>query len=67
MSLYRIYVPSMILSVILTLAALVTLLPVFGLWNVTLYPPISTLVLLGLACMNCMIRAEIKRKTLGEV
>jgi len=67
MPLYRIYVPAMILSVILPLAALVTLLPVFGLVKATLYPPVSTLVLLGLACMNCMIRAEIKRKTLGEV
>lgn len=66
MALYRIYVPSMILSVLLTLAALVSLLPIFGV-KVMLYTPVSTLVLLGLACMNCMIRAEIKRKALGEI
>ena len=65
MTLYRIYVPSMILSVLLTLAALVTLLPVFGLLSAALYPPVSTLWLLGLAGMNCMIRAEYKRKVLG--
>lgn len=65
MSLYRIYMPSMILSVLLTLAALVTLLPLFGV-QVMFYTPVSTLLLLGLACLNCMIRAEIKRKALGQ-
>jgi hypothetical protein len=65
MTLYRVYVPSMILSVLLSLAALVTLLPVFGLIKTPLYPPVSTLWLLGLAGINCMIRAEYKRKVLG--
>ena len=67
MTLYRIYIPSMILTIVLTLAAVVTLLPMFGITSLVTYPPVSTLVLLGLACANCMIRAEMKRKTLGEV
>ncbi len=62
MSFYRFYVPSMILSFILTIGALITLLPVFGIIHVTLFTPVSTLLLLGLTWINCMVRAELKRK-----
>lgn len=61
----RYYIFSMILSVILTLAALITLLPVFGIIQTALYPPVSTVALLGLVWINCMIRAEMKRKQFG--
>jgi len=59
------YIASMILSFILTIAALITLVPVFGVhWM--LLTPVSTLLLLGLACLNCMIRAEVKRNRFGR-
>lgn len=59
------YIFSMILSVILTLAALATLLPVFGILKSVLYAPVSTVALLGLIWINCMIRAEMKRRRFG--
>ncbi len=62
MGFYRFYALSMILTFILTIAAVVTLLPIFGIIHGTLYTPVSTLILLGLAWINCMIRAELKRK-----
>lgn len=65
MSFYRFYMPSMLLSVILSILALVTLLPAVGLMRVTLFAPVSTVVLLGMTWVNCMIRAELKRKQRG--
>jgi hypothetical protein len=61
----RFYIASLILSAILTLTALVTLLPAFGILDASLYAPVSTVALLGLVWINCMIRAEMKRKQFG--
>ncbi len=59
------YISSMVLSFLLTIAALITLLPIFGIhWM--LLTPISTLILLGLVYLNCMIRAEVKRNRFGQ-
>ena len=66
MKFYRFYSASMVLSFILTLGALVTLLPMIGVLRINLIPPVSTLVLLGLACINCLIRADLKRKQFGN-
>lgn len=60
------YIASILLSVILSLAALATLLPALGILNATLFAPVSTLALLSLVWINCMIRAELKRRQFGR-
>lgn len=62
----RFYIASMLLSVVLSAAALITLLPAVGINAWTLYTPVSTLTLLSLVWINCMVRAELKRKAYGR-
>lgn len=61
------YMPSYILSIVLTLLAVLTLLPLFGLSEVRTFAPLSTLGLVILTAINCTFRAEVlKRKRFAE-
>lgn len=62
----RFYFASMLLSFVLSAGALFTLLPAVGLTELKLYAPVSTLSLLSLVWINCMVRAELKRKAYGR-
>ena len=61
------YVPSLILTIILTLMAALSLLPLFGLATIRTYAPLSTIILLALACANCVVRAEKLKAKLPEL
>jgi predicted ABC-type exoprotein transport system permease subunit len=61
------YLPSYLLSIVLTLLAVLTLLPLFGLSEIRTFAPLSTIGLLLLTAVNCTIRAEVlKRKEFTE-
>ena len=55
----RLYIPSLLLSIVLTLAALLTLPTAFGLTSFNLYTPWSTVGLLALTALNCTVRSRI--------
>lgn len=58
------YYLSLGLTVILTLLAAASLLPLFGLLELRTFAPLSTLGLLLLAGINCAYRAEVIKKRL---
>jgi hypothetical protein len=60
------YVPSLILTITLTLMAALSLLPLFGLSEIRTFAPLSTILLLALAGANCIFRAERLKAKLPE-
>lgn len=61
------YVPSLILTVTLTLLAVLSLLPLFGVSTIRTFAPLSTILLLALAGANCVFRAERLKAKLPEM
>lgn len=61
------YLPSYIFSIVLTLLAVLSLLPLFGISEIRTFAPLSTIGLLLLTAVNCTIRAEVlKGKEFSE-
>lgn len=63
------YIPSLVATVLLTVLGLMTLLPmpaskpnVLGYFAMCSWSPFSTLILLGLAGLNCIVRAQRKQR-----
>jgi hypothetical protein len=55
----QLYFPSLLVSILLTLAAVITLPSALGILSARMLTPWSTLVLLGVTCLNCILRAEL--------
>jgi len=56
------YIASLVLTIALTLLAVFTLLPLFGVISLRTFAPLSTLLLVGLTALNCTLRAQRLRK-----